>query len=64
MLANMCSRRLEQMIFLMYVFFIMLYTFLASGDFCHLMIIIANRLDPDQDQQSVGPDLEPNGLIL
>ena len=53
------------MIFLMYVFYnLMLYIFLASGDFCHLLIIIANRLDPDQEQQSVGPDLEPNGLIL
>ena len=35
---------------------------LASGDFCHLLIFFANSLDPDQDQQNVGPDLDPNCL--
>ena len=35
-------------------------TFLASGYFCHLLIIFANSLDPDQDRQYVGPDLDPN----
>ena len=29
---------------------------------CHLLIIFANSLDPDQD--SVGPDLGPNCLTL
>ena len=24
----------------------------------------ANSLDPDQDRQNVGPDLDPNSLIL
>ena len=34
----------------------------ASGDFCHLLIIFANSLDPDQARQNVGPDLDPNCL--
>ena len=29
---------------------------------CHLLITFANSLDPDQDQQNVGPDLDPNCL--
>ena len=33
-------------------------------DICRLLITFANRLDPDQDRQSVGPDLDPNGLTL
>ena len=33
---------------------------LASGDFCRLLITFANNLDPDQDRQNVGPDLNPN----
>ena len=37
---------------------------LASGDFCLLLIIFANSLDPDQDRQTVGPDLDPNHLTL
>ena len=37
--------------------------FLASGDFCRLLITLVNSLDPDQDQQSVGPDLYPSCLI-
>ena len=32
--------------------------FLASGDFYCLLITFANSLDPDQDQQNVGPDLD------
>ena len=39
-------------------------SFPASGDFCHLLIIFANSLDPDQDRQNVGPDLDPNRLTL
>ena len=34
----------------------------ASGDFCHLLIALANSLDPDQARHFVGPDLEPNCL--
>ena len=34
----------------------------TSGDFCHLLITFANSLDPDQAQQNVGPDLDPNCL--
>ena len=36
----------------------------ASGEFCHLLMIFANILDPDQAGQNVGPDLDPNCLIL
>ena len=36
------------------------YPFLASGDFCHLLITFVNNLGPDQDQENVGPDLDPN----
>ena len=44
-------------------------TFLASGDLCCLLIpiyqiAVTNSLDPDQDRQNVGPDLDPKGLIL
>ena len=39
-------------------------TFLASGDFCRLLITFANSLDPDQARQNVGPDLDPNCLTL
>ena len=35
---------------------------LASGNFCHLLITFANSLDPDQAQQNVRPDLDPNCL--
>ena len=31
-----------------------------KGDFCHLLVTLANSLDPDQDQQNVGPDLDLN----
>ena len=43
---------------------IKLNSFLASDDFCHLLITFANSLDPDQDRQNVGPDLDPNCLTL
>ena len=39
-------------------------SFLASGDFCHLLITFANSLDPDQNGQDVGPDVDPNCLTL
>ena len=38
--------------------------FLASDDFCRLLAAFANSLDPDQDRQNVGPDLDPNLLTL
>ena len=34
----------------------------ASDNFCHLLIIFANSLDPDQDRQNVGLDQELNCL--
>ena len=36
----------------------------GSDDFCRLLINLTNSLDPDQDQQIVGPDLDPNCLTL
>ena len=30
----------------------------------HLLITFANRLDPDQAQQNIGPDLDPICLTL
>ena len=38
----------------------MLNSLVASGEFCCLLNIFANSLDPDQDRQNVGPDLDPN----
>ena len=38
--------------------------FLASSGFCCLLITFANSLNPDQDQQNVGPDLDPKCLAL
>ena len=40
------------------------FTFLASGNFCQLLITFANSLDPDQDRHNVGHDLDPNCLTL
>ena len=37
------------------------YSFLASGNFCHLLITFANGLDPDKNKC---PDLDPNLLTL
>ena len=39
-------------------------SFLASSDFYPFLIAFANSLDPDQDLQNVGPDLDPNYLTL
>ena len=36
----------------------------ASGDVCHLLTTFANSLDLDQGRQNVGPDLDPNHLIV
>ena len=38
-------------------------SFLANGDFCHLLIAFANSFDPDHDHQNVSPDLDPNWLL-
>ena len=38
--------------------------FLASAHFCRLVITFANSLDPDQDGQNMGTDLDPNCLTL
>ena len=34
-----------------------IYSFLTSGDFCHLLINFANSLDPNQVGQNIGPEL-------
>ena len=34
----------------------------CPGEICCLLIIFANSLDPDQDRQNVGPDLDSNSL--
>ena len=34
-------------------------SFLASCNFCRLLITFANSLDPDKDRQNNGPDLDP-----
>ena len=39
-------------------------SFFASGDFCRLLLTIANSLGLDQDRRSVGFDLDPNCLTL
>ena len=39
-------------------------SFLAGSNYCHLLITFANSLDPDQDQQNVGPYLDPNCFTL
>ena len=49
---------------IIYVSWVNSYLLPASGDLCHLLIIFANGLDPDQDRQNVGPDLDPNRLTL
>ena len=38
-------------------------SFLAKCDFC-LLITFTSSLNPDQDWQNVGPDLDSNGLTL
>ena len=37
---------------------------LFSGGLSAVLITFANSLDPDQDRQNVGPDLDPNRLTL
>ena len=40
------------------------YYFLASGDFCHLLITFEKGLDSTQDGQIVSTDMDPNCLIV
>ena len=47
-----------------YIHVHIIYSFLASGNFRHLLITFANSLDPDQDRGTVGPDLDSNCLTL
>ena len=35
-------------------------SFLAAGAICRVLTNFANSLDPEQDRQNVGPDLDPN----
>ena len=37
-------------------------SFLVSSDFCQLLITFVNSLDPNQDQQNIGPDMDQNCL--
>ena len=39
-------------------------SFPDRGDFCRLLIIFANSLDPDQARQNAGPDQDPNCLTF
>ena len=39
-------------------------SFVAKVDFFRLLITFANSLYPDQGQQNVDPDLDPNCLTL
>ena len=39
-------------------------SFLASGDYCRLLITFANSLDRDQARQNVQPDPDQNWLTL
>ena len=45
-------------------FYLEFNSFLASSDFCRLLITFANSLDPDHDQQNVCLDLDPSYLTL
>ena len=36
----------------------------ASGEFCLLLLIFANSLDPDQAGENVAPDQDPNCFTL
>ena len=38
--------------------------FLASDNFCRLLIIFSNSLDQDQDRQNFGIDLVPKSKLL
>ena len=57
--SSICQKCQEQIMSMAYHS----YPFLASGD-QPLLITFANSLDPDQGQQNVGPDPDPNHLTL
>ena len=44
--------------------FISFNSFVAGGNFCHLLIIFINSLDWEQDLQSIRPNLDSNRLTL
>ena len=61
----MCDLQLQRAVFGAWYFNVWqecINPFLASDDFSRLLIFFANSLDPDQDRQKVGPDLDPNRL--
>ena len=60
----LCFQREYRILIIIICIVCLFHSFLASDDFCHLLITFANSLDPDQNQQSVGPDLDPNPLTL
>ena len=41
-----------------------IYFFICQWRFCHLLKIFENSLDPDQNLQNVGRDMDPNHLTL
>ena len=43
---------------------LILLTLYACCDYCHLLTMFANNLDPDQAWKNVGPDLDPGCLPL
>ena len=48
-------------------FWMIMVSFLSlstSSEFCCLLMIFTNSLDPNQARQNVGPDLDPNCLTL
>ena len=55
-ISNNCSRKIQFILFLKTAMnndilnFLQHSSFLASSNFCHLLISFANSLDPDQDQ--------------
>ena len=51
-------------IFFFYFFFRNFLFPCKSGNYYHLLKTFTNSLEPDEDQQNVGPDLDPNALTL
>ena len=49
---------------IMHLWFSDVNSFLASSNFCGLLMTFANRLDLVQDGQFVSPDLDPSCLTL
>ena len=56
--------RLKILTYIFKMFLLQVLTFIsffASSDFCrHMLITFANSLDPDQNRQYDGSDLDPN----